>query len=198
MCPNSSQNPVPIKRSFLFNNVEVRLVPWLGQDTHPNGNAFYISRDGSYGVRVYPNGHKVLVNPSYAKLAPGKKRPRKEGYMQFSHAWGQREYILASHAVYSAWVGSIPDGMTIDHINGVTTDNRFENLRVLDFKTNNRDGGFLRKLRNKGFKPECIFRPFLLRYFDRMAKFKAEHTPWQYRKLTQNDLKHLLYDNDDC
>ena len=189
---------VPIKRSFLFNNVEVRLVPWHGQDTHPNGNAFYISRDGSYGVRVYPDGRKVLVNPSYAKPAPGLKRPREEGYMQFRHAWGFKIYILASHAVYSAWVGPIPEGMTIDHINGVTTDNRFENLRVLDNDTNNRDGGFLTKLRNKGIKPECIFRPFLLRYFDRMAKFKAEHTTWEYRKLTQNDLKHLLYDNDDC
>ena len=180
---------------FVFNNVLVKLVPWHGQDTHPNGNAFYISRDGSYGVRVYPDGHKVLVNPAMQKT---RGDGTKQEYLHFNHAWGHQIGIYVSRAVYSAWVGPIPEGMTIDHINGVTTDNRFENLRTVSPEINSRDGGFLRKLRNKGIKPECIFRPFLLRYFDRMAKFKAGHTPWQYRKLTQNDLKHLLYDNDDC
>ena len=120
--------------------------------------------------------------------------------MQFRHAWGFKIYILASHAVYSAWVGSIPDGMTIDHINGVSTDNRFENLRVLDFKTNNRDGGFLRKLRNKGFKPELILRELLLRYYSRMAELKPAITRYRYNHLSKQDLRNILYnpyfDND--
>ena len=178
---------------FVFNNVLVKLVPYHGQDTHPNGNAFYISRDGSYGVRVYPDGRKVLVNPSYAKPAPGLKRPRKEGYMQFRHAWGFKIYILASHAVYSAWVGPIPDGMTIDHINGVTTDNRFENLRCVTLEVNKRDGGFLRKLRNKGFKPELIMRELLLRYYSRMAELKPVITSYRYQHLSYQDLRYVLY-----
>ena len=178
---------------FVFNNVLVKLVPWHGQDTHPNGNAFYVSRDGSYGVRVYPDGRKVLVNPSYIKLSPGKKRPRKEGYRLYRQAWGKGEYILVSHAVYSAWVGGIPERMTIDHINGVTTDNRFENLRVLDNDTNNRDGGFLRKLKNAGFYPPCIDRAILLRYFDRMAELKPAITTYRYEHLSYQDLRYVLY-----
>ena len=185
---------------FVFNNVLVKLVPWHGQDTHPNGNAFYVSRDGSYGVRVYPNGRKVLVNPSYAKPTPGLKRPRKEGYKQFSQAWRKGVYILASHAVYKAWVGPIPDDMTIDHINGVTTDNRFENLRCVTLEVNKRDGGFLTKLRNKGFKPELIMRELLLRYYSRMAELKPAITRNRYNHLSKQDLRNILYnpyfDND--
>ena len=185
---------------FVFNNVLVKLVPWHGQDVHPNGNALYISRDGSYGVRVYPNGHKVLVNPSYAKPAPGLKRPREEGYMQFRHAWGHQIGIYVSHAVYLAWVGPIPDDMTIDHINGVTTDNRFENLRCVTLEVNKRDGGFLTKLRNKGFKPELIMRELLLRYYSRMAELKPAITRNRYNHLSKQDLRNILYnpyfDND--
>ena len=186
---------VPIKRSFLFNNVEVRLVPWHGQDVHPNGNAFYVNNGegGVIGVRVYPNGRKVLVNPSYAKPAPGLKRPRKEGYMQFRHAWGEGEYILISHAVYSAWVGPIPERMTIDHINGVTTDNRFENLRCVSLEVNMRDGGFLRKLRNKGINPAAIDRAILLRYYSRMAELKPVITSYRYEHLSYQDLRYILY-----
>lgn len=40
--------------------------------------------------------------------------------------------------VYLAWHGSIPDGMEIDHVNGISTDNRPCNLEAVTHKENMR------------------------------------------------------------
>ena len=84
--------------SFLFNNVEVRLVR-TDPDTHIS---FYVNdgHGGVIGVRVYPNGQRVMVNPDMIKW-PGKHG--KAVYLQFRDAWGSHKYILASHAVHIAW-----------------------------------------------------------------------------------------------
>ena len=180
-------------REILHNNVLLKLV-----GVHPEtGNAFYINdgHGGVIGVKVYPNGSEVVVNANYMKPAPRAKHGRKDSYLQFRHAWGFNKQISASHAVYIAWVGPIKPGMSIDHINGSIQDNRFENLRQIDLRTNIRDGGFLRKLRNKGIDPTRIQRPYLLRYFRRMAKIKVEITEYRYKHLSKEQLKHLLYDN---
>lgn len=54
----------------------------------------------------------------------------------------------------------------------------------------------LRKLRKQGIKPETIQRPYLLRYFDRMAILKPTITDYLYRHLTRADLTRILYDAD--
>ena len=179
-------------KSFLFNSVEVRLVPFRGQDVHPvTGIAFYVSNDGKYGVRVYPNGRKVLVNPNRVKWSG--KHGRAE-YHQFSHAWGQQICIQTSHAVYLAWRNKpIEPGMTIDHIDGCTTNNDYRNLRQVSNLVNNRDGAFLRKLKKVGIDPTQYSRWMILRYYRRMAKFKETHTAKEYKNLSVEQLKHILY-----
>ena len=190
------RKPDLIGSSFLFNNVRVAYV-----GTNPENNiSFYVNngQGGVIGVRVYPDGRKVLVNPDFAKPAPGKKRARKEGYMQFRDAFGRHKFILASHAVYIAWhKKEIPAGMTIDHIDGCTTNNFIRNLRCISLAINSRDGGFLRKLRNKGLNPSTIQIPYLLRYFDRMAILKAHVSGYRYNHLTRGDLYILLYYSND-
>ena len=186
------RKPELVGASFLFNNVQVRYVA-----TCPETNiSFYVNsgHGGLTGVRVYPNGRKVLLNPDFAKPAPGWKRSRKEGYMQFRDAFGKHKFILASHAVYIAWRNrEIPAGMTIDHIDGCSTNNDFRNLRCVTNAINSRDGGFLTKLRNQGIKPTDVQRPYLLRYFDRMAILKSVITDYRYAHLTKDDLEVLLY-----
>lgn len=84
------------------------------------------------------------------------------------------------------------DGEQVDHINGNQSDFALSNLRVIPREINDRDGGFLKKLRNKGIRPEYFAPKFLLRYFDRMAEFKASHTYYQYARLTHNELLRML------
>ena len=188
------RKPDLVGSSFLFNNVQVRYVA-----TCPETDiSFYVNngQGGVIGVRVYPDERKVLTNATYETTPNGKyNAKRKQRYLHFKHAFGQRKQILASHAVYIAWrKKEIPAGMTIDHIDGCTTNNDIRNLRCVSDSINLRDGGFLSKLRNKGIDPTTIQRPYLLRYFDRMAILKPAITSYRYKHLTRADLTHILYD----
>ena len=170
------------------NNVEVRYVGTCPE----TGISFYSSIRCTYGVKVYPNGGKVVVNATGTKYG----RPNAHGkaeYLCFKHAFGHCKHILAAHAVWMAAGRTIPEGMTIDHINGCTTDNCIENLRCISNALNNRDGGFLTKLRNKGINPVAIQRSYLLRYFARMAKIKEAISLNKYRHLTFDQLRSILY-----
>ena len=186
-------------KQFYNGAVLMKLVPYKGQDTHPNGVAFYVNngQGGVIGMRVYPDGRKVTVNPT-TNITDGTKFPSRrrysQRYLRFKNAWGSGIAICASHAVYTAWREKpIPAGMTIDHIDGVSQNNDFQNLRCISNAQNCRDGGFLSKLRHKGFNPACIERAYLLRYFDRMAEIKAAITGCRYEKLTKEQLRSILF-----
>ena len=183
--------------SFLFNNVLVRYVGTCPE----TGMSFYINngQGGVIGVRVYPDGRKKLLNAKTdttenCKVAYNAKR--KQRYLLFANAFGHQKQILASHAVWMAAGRTIPAGMTIDHIDGCTTNNYIGNLRCVSNEINNRDGSFLRKLRNKGFNTSRIDRSILLRYFDRMAQLKPAISKHRYDHLTRDQLQHILYDPD--
>ena len=177
--------------TFLHNNVRVYYV-----GTCPETDiSFYCAINHHYGVRVYPNGKTVHVNATELLYSASCKYDarRKQRYLQFKHAFGEGKHIYVSHAVWMAAGRTIPEGMTIDHINGCTTDNRIQNLRCIDLMTNMRDGGFLRKLRNKGIDPTTVDKSYLLRYCARMARIKETIKKWQYKKLKREDLTAVLY-----
>ena len=125
-----------LERGFLFNGIEVRLVPFHGQDTHPEtGIAFYVNNghDGVIGVQVRPDGSLHPTNASYCKYGHTQYSHGTADYLQFRQAWGKDVRILASHAVNSAWNEPQPvdeNGKKYQchHLNGITTDNRFTNL----------------------------------------------------------------------
>ena len=174
------------------NNVEVKYVGTCPE----TGVSFYSSTRCTYGVKVFPDGRKAVENTCTCNTPNSKvlyNARRKQHYLYFRHAFGQKKGILAAHAVWMAAGRTIPEGMTIDHINGCTTDNCIENLRCITNALNNRDGGFLRKLRNKGINPIAIQRSYLLRYFARMAKIKEAIPQYKYERLTFDLLRSILY-----
>ena len=180
--------------SFLFNNVLVRYVGTCPE----TGISFYCNNGegGVLGVRVYPDGKKVQAKvneTTYVNSKIAYNAKRKHRYLHFAHAFGRSKQILATHAVWMAAGRTIPVGMTLDHIDGCTTNNYIGNLRCVSGEINSRDGGFLRMLRNRKINPACIERAYLLRYFDRMAEIKAHISEYRYRKLTKEQLRSILF-----
>ena len=88
---------------------------------------------------------------------------------------------------YRTFVGDIPKGYQIDHIDGNTLNNDIRNLRAVPRHINYRDAGFMRKLRNNGFIV-AMFPGIILAGYKRMAEWKDEHTRKQYERLKGKEL----------
>ena len=170
--------------AFLCNNVPVHYVGTCPE----TGFSFYCSLAHNYGVRINDKtGVSTIINPH---MRGG--RSKKE-YLNFDHAFGHHKHILIHQAVWMADEREMPMGWELDHINGDKRDNSLQNLRAVTRQLNCRDGGFLRMLRNRQINPVKIQRPYLLRYFDRMAIIKPALSPWKYRQLLHIDLRNILY-----
>ncbi|MBQ8705270.1 MAG: HNH endonuclease [Paludibacteraceae bacterium] len=171
--------------AFLCNNV---LVHYVG--TCPEtGLSLYCSLTHNYGVRVCDKtGAKTVINPQ--KSGGGSRNLR---YMNFNHAFGHHKHIFIHQAVWMAAGRTVPEGWELDHISGDKRDNSLPNLRIVTRQQNCRDGGFLIKLRNRKIDPVRIQRPYLLRFFDRMAVIKPAISVWKYKHLSRNDLQNILY-----
>jgi hypothetical protein len=80
------------------------------------------------------NGRGVFINPSFVTSSNCKVKynaRRKQRYLQFRKAFGHHN-IYVSHAVYAAKSGQpVPEGHQVHHLNGITVDNRPENLVAL-------------------------------------------------------------------
>lgn len=59
------------------------------------------------------------------------------GYVQ--HSIGNTRNFLAHRIIWTMLYGTIPEGMVIDHINGIPSDNRLANLRLVSRLDNQRN-----------------------------------------------------------
>ena len=118
----------------IYDGVPLRLVPHAPD----NGYQFYVSDDGKIGLRISPNGVETVLNAINTTCENCKilsDANRMQRYLHFAHPWNSNEQILVSHAVYRAWSGKpIPLYHQIHHLNGITTDNRFDNLLCVLFR----------------------------------------------------------------
>ena len=93
---------------------------------HPVYTDYYASSDGE----IYSTNRNRLMNFNLDKQGYLKVGPRKDG----------KQKITSVHRfVYECFHGIIPDQMQIDHINHVKTDNRIENLRLVNRSENCRN-----------------------------------------------------------
>ena len=139
-----------MKPSFIFEETEVRIVPRESID----GRAFYVSRDGKKGCNVLPNGivRKCNATPSTCPNCKVRSNAvRKQRYLLYKDVLGHHKHIYVSHAVWLAWSGKpIPEGHQMHHLNGITTDNRLENLICLSREDHRRYDAVQRALRMSG------------------------------------------------
>ena len=78
------------------------------------------------GVRYGSDGTVYAVKPRRAE------HRTRDGYLEFrSMRDGERRYVQAHRLVYQYFYGDIPNGMTINHINGKVDDNRPTNLELM-------------------------------------------------------------------
>ena len=146
MLMNDSINPI-----ILYEGTLLHLVP----HEPDNGYRFYVSFDGTIGLRIAQNGTETVMEGKFTTTENSQvpyNAKRLQRYLRFMHPWNTDEHILVSHAVYLAWVGPI-DKPCIDHKNGITTDNRFQNLEPVTYAENNRRTGILKGVRAVGINP---------------------------------------------
>jgi len=87
---------------------------------------FYVVSDTGLAVRTANQGPKARKT-----WKPVRPHPMNTGYVRFCFCVGnRRDFRFAHRAVWEAFNGPIPEGLTINHLNGVKTDNRVENLEV--------------------------------------------------------------------
>ena len=105
-----------------------------------------VGYEGLYEVSDY--GAVRSLKFGKVKYLRNAKHPT--GYCQIGLCrGGKQKHLMVHRLVYESFVGPIPAGMQIDHINTIRDDNRLSNLRVVTPKENNANPITLARLREK-------------------------------------------------
>lgn len=122
---------------------------------------------------------------------PMKPNLDKKGYCRVHVSSGRKnqKFLSVHRLVYETFIGKIPEGLEIDHINAIRSDNRLENLRVVTHKEN-ANNPITRKRRSECTKGER--NPMFGRKHSEEAKQKISlintgrhHTEESKRKLSE-------------
>ena len=97
-----------------------------------------------------------------------------DGHLQVQ--WKGKNYLV-HRIIYEMAYGSIPDLYQIDHVNGIRTDNRLDNLRIVT-QSQNMWNSSKRKDNTSGFKGVC---------------WSKRHEKWNAQIKIFNKKKHLGY-----
>lgn len=93
--------------------------------------------NGKYGRWFTKGGLVYRYDSKQDKLILCKQCDSHNGYKLGSDSKGKR--FRVHRAIYETFIGEIPDGYEIDHINTVRDDNRIDNLRAVTHAENTRN-----------------------------------------------------------
>ena len=160
-------------------------IKWTAPKT-PLPRTWFLSRGYTKADPAIMGGKTVYIHPvtndalsAYGTKLAFNRAGRNKAYLKFSRNYGD---MFLARLKYLTFIGPIPDGYVIDHIDGNTFNNDICNLRAVPRHINDRDGGFMRKLRNNGFIV-AMFPGIILDGYERMAEWKDKHKRWQYERL---------------
>ena len=142
---------------------------------------------------LHPKTNDVLGK--YGQKMPMRQLPYEKYHKTTAHylaigiPGGGTAYL--ARLKYLTFIGDIPAGYVIDHIDGNTFNNDIRNLRAVPPAINYRDGGFMRKLRNKGIIV-AMFPGIILEGYERMAEWKASHSERLYKNLGKDELLRIF------
>ena len=166
----------------------------------PIPRTWFLSHGYTKADTRYTNGYAIWLHPRTNDVfsAYRKIKLRLIPYEKYKKATTRYLCLDATHGSmylarlkYLTFKGEIPASYTIDHIDGNPLNNDIRNLRAVPPAINSRDGGFLRKLRNKGIIV-AMYPGIILEGFERMAEWKASHKEWKYECLTRDELLRIF------
>ena len=182
--------------------------PKMGQEKNrtypkrePLSRLWFLARGYKQADFCYTNGSVVWLHPETndvlgkygqklsLQIVPLEKhRKNTTRYFKLRPQYGD---MYLSRLKYLTFKGEIKPGETIDHIDGNTFNNDIRNLRAVPRAINDRDGGFMRKLRNKGIIV-AMFPGIILEGYERMAEWKTSHSYSAYKRLEKDDLLRIF------
>jgi hypothetical protein len=86
----------------------------------------------------YAGLNNQIKRKSAGDIAGSLREDKSDGYKSQNVSLKNKSYRV-SRIIYCLFYGSISEDMVIDHINGNSTDNRIENLRLVPISSNNRN-----------------------------------------------------------
>lgn len=171
----------------------------------PLSRLWFLSRGYIQADPRYTNGHILWLHPrtndvlnKYGQkiklqIEPKEKRKRNTTrYLKLTGGYGDMYLARLKCITFS---GDIPKGYVVDHIDGNTLNNDVRNLRVVPRSINDRDGGFMRKLRNHGINV-AMYPGIILEGYARMAEWRETHTQNEYRNLQGKALLRVFFGGD--
>lgn len=118
------------------------------------------------------------------------KTQEKDGYVhiKMNNNDKKQKSFLVHRLVYETFKGQVPEGLEVDHINGIRNDNRLINLRLLTRKENVKNKHCLEQYKQIDKKQYKKHKEQILKY-KKINKDKIKDYQKEYREINKDKIK---------